>query len=287
MATERGAIHKAAPSTIAVSAKAFEDAMFELDGATEYQNWLIFGDSGAGKTVLAGSLPGRLLFLAGEPGFVSAAMQGAKGKVRLIPDPATATAALSWLEDGRASQYDWIILDGLSTLNKKFLLEYCREAWERNPAHRVGPNLPDKPDYLNAQNFTMWLVSRLVDLPCNLMITAHAMRPEGDEGEALVYPAIQGKGYEVSNYVSGLMHVVGYMAVRTKGGRKVRRVLFESWHDEEHDTRYFAKDQLGGALGFAQDIGTPGKPGSGLLMPDLLGMVDAPKPTRMRTRKVR
>lgn len=258
--------------------------MFDLDGSSEYWNILLYGDSGCGKTVLAGSLPGRVLFLAGEPGYISAARMGglapgAKG--RLIPDTATAAAAILALEGGGWKKFDWIVVDGLSTMNVKFLLGYAAEAFDANPAKRAHRNLPDKPDYYNTQNFTKGWVSRFIDLPCNVLFTGHAMRPEDENGETLVYPGIQGKGYEVSNYVSGLMHGVWYMSTRIverdKEAVQTRRLLFQNYVDPVHGTRYFAKDQTN-ALGRWATVRDPDNP-DGLMMNDLIAAMNAaPKP---------
>lgn len=235
----------------------FAAGLFDLDGATEYKNIMVYGGPGAGKTVLAGTVPGRILFLAGEPGYISAARLGARGKVRLIPDTATAVAAASWLEDGGASQFDWVVADGLGTMQNKFLLNYAAEAWDANPAKRTHRNLPDKPDYFNAQNMIKSWVARLIDLPCNTLFTAHAMFPEDKAtGEQLVYPSIQGKGYEISSYICGLMHAVGYMSPRVKqtdeGPKQVRRILWQGFRDPNTETTYFAKDQFN-ALGVYTD----------------------------------
>jgi hypothetical protein len=240
-----------------VSAADFEAGMFDLDGATEFKNILVFGDSGVGKTVLAGTCPGRVFFLAGEPGYISAARQGAKGTVRIIADPATALAAADWLDGGGASKFDWIVVDGLGTMQNKFLLTYAAEAFDANPAKRAHRNLPDKPDYFNAQNFIKSWVSRMIDVPANVLFTAHAMRPENDEGERVVYPSIQGKGYEVSNYICGLMHSVGYMSTRVKktaeGAVQVRRILWQHTRDDNTETTYFAKDQFDALVPFTDD----------------------------------
>jgi AAA domain len=237
----------------------FADGLFELDGAAEFKNILVYGDSGVGKTVLAGTAPGRLLMLAGEPGYISAARMGARGKARLIPDTATAVAAVRWLEDGGAQQFDWVICEGLGTMQNKFLLNYAAEAFDANPAKRAHRNLPDKPDYFNAQNFTKSWVAQLIDLPCNVLFTAHAMRPEdAATGETVVYPAIQGKTYEVSNYICGLMHAVGYMSPRIRqteeGPIQVRRILWQSLRDPRTEATYFAKDQFDALGTFTDDL---------------------------------
>jgi hypothetical protein len=248
----------------------FAAGLFDLDGATEYKNIMVYGGSGVGKTVLAGGCPGRILFLAGEPGYISAARLGARGKVRIIPDTATAVAAAAWLEGGGANQFDWIVADGIGTMQNKFLLNYAAEAFDANPTKRTHRNLPDKPDYFNAQNFLKGWVSRLIDAPCNVLFTAHAMYPEDKgTGEQLVYPAIQGKGYEVSNYVAGLMHAVGFMSPRVKqtpdGPVEVRRILWQAMKDSNSDTTYFAKDQFNALGKFTDDLS----------MVDILKIIDS------------
>lgn len=265
-----------------MSVAEFEQALFELDGASEYWNILLYGDSGCGKTVLAGTVPGRCLFLAAEPGYISAARLGAHGKARLIPDAATADAAIRYLEGGAYSKYDWIVADGIGTLQTKLVLGYAAEAFDANPAKRAHRNLPDKPDYLNAQNFMKGWCARLIDLPVNVLFTAHAMRPEDDNGETLVYPGLQGKGYEVSNYISGLMHGVWYMSTRIVGtganAKQTRRLLFQHYVDPKSDTRYFAKDQTNN-LGRWATVRDPDNP-DGVMMPELIAMMNGENPKR-------
>jgi hypothetical protein len=256
----------------------FARGIFDLDGATEYKNLMIFGDPGCGKTVFSGTAPGKNLILAGEPGYIAAARQGAKGQVRLIPDTATATAAAMWLEDGNASKFDWVIVDGVSVMNNKFLLGYTAEAFDKNPATRAHRNLPDKPDYLNAQNFTKSWIARMIDLPVNVLFTAHAMRPDNDRGETVVIAAIQGKGFDVASYICGLMHCVGYMSTRiNEKGDQVRRILWQQYFDPKTESLYIAKDQFS-ALGVYTDDTT---------MPEILAMIDGTGPASAKKRKAK
>lgn len=219
-----------------VTASDFAKELIRLEAATESLNIMVHGDSNAGKTVLAGTCPGKTFWLIGEPGYKSASRRGAQGYGRVIADTATAWAAVEWLEQReRYRQLDWLVLDGLSTMQDRFRLSYTAEAFDAsNGTKRAHRNLPDKPDYFNTQNFLKAWISRLVDMPVNLLITCHSYRTDRtDNGELLVFPGIQGKVNETSNAISGLMDVTGYFdtrRVRSREGKSVirRRLWFES-----------------------------------------------------------
>lgn len=232
----------------------FEAEIIELSSGGESQNYLFYGDSNAGKTVLSGTAPGKQFWLVGENGWKTAKrIAGADGQGAVINNTAKALAAVDWLNHRRRyRQFDWVVLDGLSTMERRFRLHYAQEAFDTkgNRAHR---NLPDKPDYFNTQNFLTTWIPMLVDMPVNLIITAHPYRTDKTEnGELLVFPGIQGKIAEVSNAISGLMDVVGYMEkrrVRMRSGRSaIRRTVYfetpERKRDEE-EVRYVCGDKFG------------------------------------------
>jgi hypothetical protein len=248
-----------------VSVSEFEQAIMDLDGSAESRNLLVYGDSGSGKTVFAGTAP-RSLILACEPGYISAAntslgVSVGKRQVRLIKDGPTALAALDFLESGGAKNYDWVVLEGGSTLETKLRLGYTAAAFDGNPESRAARNLPDKPDYFNTQNFIRSFFLRWVDLPINTLVTAHAMRMDDDAGDRLVLPAFQQKDGQLSNFVSGLMHGVGFMRPHIKkvGDEKtqVRRIRWQQYVDPDTDTIYFAKDQFAAFGRFKDDTNIP------------------------------
>lgn len=243
-----------------VSLSDFEAELIRLEeGESEHVNLLFYGDSNAGKTVLSGTCPEKTFWLVCEPGFKAAVRSRAKRGLpphkgaRRISDSATAWAAVEWLEHRkRYERLDWIVLDGLSTMQDRFRLAYAAEAFDLNPAKRAHRNLPDRPDYFNTQNFLKSWIPRLVDMPVNLIITAHAYRTDATEdGDLLVFPGIQGKVTETANAISGLMDATGYYAARrmkTKDGKykMIRRLWFdqpdERWGGE--GVRYIVGDKF-------------------------------------------
>lgn len=224
----------------------------ELDGNSESSNILFYGDPDSGKTTLIGSAP-RSLILACGPGYGSAARywqnQGidrGPRKIRLVNSSAMLLAGLDWLEGGGWKKFKWVILEDASLFETRVRLGYAAEAFDANPAKRVHRNLPDKPDYYNTQNYIRGVIPRLVDLPVNTIVTAHAMRLTDDDGNRIVMPAFQQQDGALSNFVCGMMHVVGYMKkVRSKKEKRLtRRILFNERIDPESGTRYVAKDQF-------------------------------------------
>lgn len=263
-----------------ISLTDFEREIISLSAASESINGMIYGDSNAGKTVLMGSLPGRTFWLVGEPGYKAAARQGAKGMGARIADTATAWAAVDWLEHNyRTKRIDNIVLDGLSTMEKRFRLGYAAEAFDIDPTKRQHRNLPDRPDYFNTQNFLLAWIPRLVDLPVNFFITAHAYRTDKTEnGELLVFPGIQGKVSETANSIAGLMDFTGYLEARQVKSRRsketalIRRLWFtQPTHAAEDDVRYVVGDKFN-CLGPYVDIGRDSTVLSG--MPELLERIN-------------
>lgn len=217
----------------------FEAELFRLEGTKEKKKILLYGDSNVGKTVLAGTTPGRNFWLAGEPGYHSATNFGATGYGRKVGSTAAALAALDWLRyRDRYTKFDWVIPDGASTMEKKFRIGYAQEAFDLKGS-RTHRNLPDKPDYFNTQNFMFSWVAELVDLDVNVLMTAHAYRTDRTDAELLIFPGFQGNVTETSNAISGLMDVVGYVA---RSG-DTTKVLFNR-HTTKRGVTIYAGDKF-------------------------------------------
>jgi hypothetical protein len=222
-----------------MSLSEFEAELFRLEGSREKKKILLYGDSNVGKTVLAGTTPGRNFWLAGEPGYHSAVNFGARGYGRRVRSTSAALAALDWLRhNGRYKKFDWVIPDGTSTMEKKFRIGYAQEAFDLKGS-RTHRNLPDKPDYFNTQNFMFSWVADLVDLDVNVLMTAHAYRTDKTDAELLIFPGFQGKVTEISNSISGLMDVVGYV---TRNG-DTTKVLFNR-HVTNRGVTIYAGDKF-------------------------------------------
>lgn len=245
----------------------FQKEIISLNADSESINGIIYGDSNCGKTWVGSTAPGKTFWLVCEPGYKVAARRGAIGYGRRIADTATALAAVDWLNyKERYRKLDWLVLDGLSTMQDRFRLGYTAEAFDIDSGKRQHRNLPDRPDYFNTQNFLKSWIPQLVDMPVNLLITAHAYRTDDtDGGELLVFPGIQGKVTETANAISGLMDFTGYMEAKrirnpkTSESRLVRRVWFESPErrsKREDDVRYICGEKFNGALGKYIDFPT-------------------------------
>ena len=232
----------------------FEKEIVRLESTAESTNLLVFGDSNAGKTRLAGTLPGKNFWLFGEPGWKSAARAGSTGFGHAIRNSADAWGAVEWLEERqRYARYNFVIIDGMSWVQERVRLNYAAEAFDVNPTKRQHRNLPDKPDYFNTQNWVKSWMARMIDMPVNILVTCHAWRTDETDAELLVFPGIQGKVTETANAVCGLMDAVGFLEVRRVRSKQdpsksklIRRLHFQTPDNgpKGDDVRYMVGDKL-------------------------------------------
>lgn len=210
-------------------------AITSLSDFTESLNVLVYADSGAGKTVLGGTAK-RGLFLATEPGTISAKKQGSDADVWPIESHAELMKAHKYLDEN-PQDYDWVILDGLTNLQEILWRESLDKAIALNPDR--DPDILAQQDYLRVQNQIKEVVRLFNDLPQNVLYTAQTMRAEDEEDEVLYLPLLSGKKGEFAQKICGMVHVVGYLSVVTpKSGAAPFRRLYT-----QREGKIFAKDR--------------------------------------------
>lgn len=209
-------------------------ALEELD---ESVNMLVYGMSGVGKTVFAGS-GARVLFLAIESGTISAKRQGSKAHAISIKKWADLQEAYDWLYDATQKPdfpYKWIVIDSATSMQMLLMRGILDRNHSDNPERDL--DIPALPDYLKAQNMFQRFVHAFCDLPVNVLFTALEQQAEDEEGDDFVMPDLTGKKGQVSSYVCSLMSCFGRMTVErvkvpAKGDvpasvRQIRQIVWE------------------------------------------------------------
>lgn len=204
-----------------------------------YWNIMIYGESGIGKTVLAGS-DDRVLFIAPEDsGTLSAKRHGSKADkwpVKSWNDLLEAYEYCYEQIEAGTFPYDWIAIDSLTEMQYMAMQHVLKQVVEENPNR--DPDVPAIQDWQRYYIIFEKMVRAFNDLNCNILYTALARKVEDAEGEDFYVPDIQGKEYLLSLKIASLMTSYGHMKmvlVKEKDregndtGRKlrVRRIYWE------------------------------------------------------------
>lgn len=188
--------------------------IISLEDEDDYVNLLVYGHSGVGKTVFAGSAD-NVLFLAPEDdGTLSAKRMGSKAKkwpIKQWPDLQT---AYNWLYDTPDHGFDWVIIDSATEM-QQMLLRWILETANKENASR-DLDIPAIQDHQKWQNMFKRFVKGFNALPVNVLWLALARNEEDHEHEDFLCPDIQGKGYQLSQQFASYMTSYGYMEVVDK-----------------------------------------------------------------------
>jgi hypothetical protein len=235
----KAAAPKPAPIKAAKVTIKFED----LADFDESVNLLIVGDSGAGKTVLAGGAP-NLLFLSTENGTISAKRQGSKAKLARLKNWLEVEAVLDQLDEeleAGTCKFKWLCLDSLPKM-QTMLRQHLLDIGVLEGRKGADEDSLQLQDYNKWYNMFLRFVNRLVDMPINVIFTSTSMRieTEDDNGDPqdIVLPAIEGKakeGYAIAQKVCAAMSSVWFLNIEGKGDRR-KRVLYT-----QRRPPYFAK----------------------------------------------
>jgi AAA domain len=176
---------------------------------SERKKVLAYGLSGSGKTVFACSFPGPILFFDFD-GKVSSAASFYKNSPQLNEIQVESCSSVDsfnifwkkFMELKTLAQkpenfpYKTIVLDSITTFSMSLMAEVMRQnPGEASKRSRVADTLvPHLKDYQIAISHIKNTISGLLNLPCNIVMTAH-LQTDKDEltGEIMRQPLIFGK----------------------------------------------------------------------------------------------
>jgi AAA domain len=184
----------------------------DLADFNESVNWLIYGNSGVGKTVFSSFAP-NAYFLSTEKGVIAAKRAGSKAKLIRALDWDHVEAGIEWA-DANLTRNNWLIVDSLSKMQYLLLYWWLGIQNAENAARDI--DIPQIQDHQKWQNMFLRFVHHLMLADYNVIFTATSMHKEDPEGETLVLPAIVGKDYTISNTVCADMDIVSCLRVRVR-----------------------------------------------------------------------
>jgi hypothetical protein len=176
-------------------------------------NWLIYGDSGAGKTVLAGTAPRGLFVTAEAAGTESAKLYGSKADEWVCSNMKDFRAAFDYIKRQGHKEYDWVMPDSISEIEEL--------GWEELLQAKGRGETPAIQDYPTIWNRVKKIVDAWNRLPVNVLYTAQAFRlgteDEESDGNTLLLPLVGStKRGDLAQKVCGKVTLVGYLQVRTR-----------------------------------------------------------------------
>jgi hypothetical protein len=198
-------------------------AIVDLELEIERIKMMVYGDAGSGKTVFAASAPNCLILSTEPGGTVSAAIQGRKAKVWPIRVWTDLEEALAWLQDN-PEVFDWVVLDTVTEMQTKLIYHLLKLVVEDN--ENRNPDIPAMPDHQEWQNKYKRFFDTFMDLPVNVLFTAHAMTMEDQDGEEKLWPQVQGgdNWKKIARSLVAKPQLVGYIRTVEKKDAKGKEV---------------------------------------------------------------
>lgn len=215
-------------------------AIISLEEFDESINMLVYGDSGVGKTVFAGTAP-KALFLAIEAGTISAKRQGSTAELWPITTWQDLQEAYDWLEENPET-YEWVIIDTVTQMQRLCMRGILDQAVAENSSRDL--DVPAIQDWQKYYKMFQRFILAFNSLPINVLYLAQPMHKDDEEGDSIVLPEIEGPSHSPLRealMVCASVAVVAYLKKSAIGksedaGTK-RSLLFETMPP------YFAKDR--------------------------------------------
>lgn len=188
-----------------------------VDLADDIPKWniLIHADSGAGKTVFAGS-DDRVLFIAPEDsGTLSALRMGSKAQKIRVRHWNDIRQAVEYLEDNPdvLAKYDVLAVDSLTEMQKMCMAAILEANRSERLSKGQDPDTPQIQDYGKLHVLFENLVRRINELDINVLYTALSRKVEDADHNEFLVPEITGKDYGVAMKIVALMTSYGHLRV--------------------------------------------------------------------------
>jgi GTPase SAR1 family protein len=194
-------------------------AITKLGDRDPYFNWLIYGDTGVGKTTLAGGLPRNLFITFEAEGTESAIVAGSDADEFVVRTREDYLEVYNYLDVGTGcDDYDWVTVDSVSEMEECFWRSQLRAMKEKKPTtrHLYKPALDDYPW---VWNMTKAAIDDFNRLPINVLYTAQVMPldvydDDLEEEYTQLMPMVgSAKNGILSRKVCGMVSLVGYYDV--------------------------------------------------------------------------
>lgn len=212
------------------------DEVAPISETVESVNALIYGQSGAGKTVFAGSGSEKDLIIAIEHGTASAARQGSKASVLDVRTWDQLDEAVTALTDD-PERFDWVIIDSLTKMQDLIWDDIMANATRNNPNR--SPYKRELQEYGEAQMRLSSIVERLNGSDVNVIWTALSELQVDEEANEFQMPSVHGQGGKLAAWVCAQMDIVMYISV----ARNRERETFRKFQFNK-SPEVFAKDRF-------------------------------------------
>ncbi|AAN02129.1 Sak4-like ssDNA annealing protein [Mycobacterium phage Barnyard] len=191
----------------------------------KHWNFLLYADSGAGKTVYALKKGGKRILVmamgAEDDGLMSAARLGTEADqietnewedVMQANNDLWSDEGLAWLQEN----YDILVIDSLTEMDSMIMRYILRMTREAKIAKDTDPDQPWIDDYGKRNIILEKFVRSMNDLPINVFYTALPRIAEDPDKKEFLVPAIGGNkptDFRFAMKIVSLMTSYGYMRV--------------------------------------------------------------------------
>lgn len=239
----------------------------------------MYGRSGVGKTILAGTAPNAVFLTADVNGTESAREMGSQARELKVDSWEEFQEYNDWLcrDPAASKEFEFAIVDTIDEVE-----ELCWQSQLVNDElRRASQYQPNKGDYPVVWRKVRDEMMKLNRAPLNVIYLAHLMHidKESEDGEDTVTLAMPEMGSrkrgDLSSYFCAQMGLVGYYReVVQEGGKLERHLMTQS------GPRWVAKDRT---ITFGAGVVDPTVPG---MLAAIAAKSNAtPTPARRRTRR--